>query len=287
MLRVCPDTLGRGLQSFLSMSRIEARCRSPRGDLRRSIAARDAAVAHADRQREAIQRAKDLVRTAERRVSEAAEALENTRGAAAEEIAAAAQAGSTPKANGALRSARAALSDATDEAEAAKAALDRLEEGGDDLKASSPQLENAVLVAISQVVAPVAERLLEEIRRKQSDLLILQQVFEGDATAQKRLGDMYEQGQSVPQDYALAVLWYRRAADQGFKLAQWLLGTYYQTGYGVQQDYVQAHMWYNLSATQGWGPAAVSRTILEKAMTPAQVAEAQKLAREWKPKPER
>jgi uncharacterized protein len=83
------------------------------------------------------------------------------------------------------------------------------------------------------------------------------------------------------------VLWYRRAADQGLKGAQWLLGIMYQTGYGVQQDYVQAHMWYNLSAAQGWGPAAEARTMLERAMTPAQVAEAQKLAHEWKPKPER
>jgi uncharacterized protein len=106
---------------------------------------------------------------------------------------------------------------------------------------------------------------------------------QGDATAQSRLGQMYESGQSVPQDYAEAVTWYRRAADQGFKIAQWLLGTMYQTGYGVQQDYVQAHMWYNLSAAQGWGAAVEARTMLERAMTPAQVAEAQKLAREWKP----
>ena len=63
---------------------------------------------------------------------------------------------------------------------------------------------------------------------------------------------MYENGQGVPEDYAEAVLWYRRAADQGLKTAQWLLGTMYETGYGVQQDYVRAHMWYNLSAAQGW-----------------------------------
>jgi uncharacterized protein len=108
-----------------------------------------------------------------------------------------------------------------------------------------------------------------------------------DATAQEHLGVMYENGQGVPQDYAEAVLWYHRAANQGLKTAQWNLGVMYQTGYGAQQDYVQAHMWYNLSAAQGWGPAAENRTMLEKAMTPAQVAEAQKLAREWKPKPER
>jgi TPR repeat protein len=110
---------------------------------------------------------------------------------------------------------------------------------------------------------------------------------QGDAAAQSRLGLMYENGQSVPQDYAEAVLWYRRAADQGFKGAQWLLGIMYQTGDGVRQDYVQAHMWFNLSAAQGWGAAAEARTMLERAMTPAQVAEAQKLAHEWKPKPER
>jgi hypothetical protein len=69
------------------------------------------------------------------------------------------------------------LSDATDEAEAAKAALERLEAGGHDLKASNPQLENAVLVAISQVVAPVAEQMLAQIQQKQVELLTLQQTF--------------------------------------------------------------------------------------------------------------
>jgi TPR repeat protein len=61
----------------------------------------------------------------------------------------------------------------------------------------------------------------------------------------------------------------------------------YETGDGVQQDYVQAHVWYNLSTAQGWGAAAENRTMLERAMTPDQVAEAQKLAREWKPEAER
>ena len=83
------------------------------------------------------------------------------------------------------------------------------------------------------------------------------------------------------------LLWYHRAADQSFKGAQRLLGIMYQTGHGVRQDYVQAHMWFNLSAAQGWGAAAEARTMLERAMIPAQVAEAQKLAHEWKSKPER
>ena len=146
-----------------------------------------------------------------------------------------------------------------------------------------------VAIAGAVVAGPIEDG---EAARDRKDYATALRLFrslaeQGDVTAQTRLGDMYEQGQSVPQDYALAVLWYRRAADQGFKVAQWLVGTYYQTGYGVQQDYVQAHMWYNLSATQGWGAAVFARAALEREMTQAQIAEAQKLAREWKPKPER
>ena len=56
---------------------------------------------------------------------------------------------------------------------------------------------------------------------------------------------------------------------------------------GVPQDYVKAHMWFNLASV---GAPATSRfdyvgyrDELAKKMTPAQIAEAQKLARDWKP----
>jgi|GraSoiStandDraft_44_1057316.scaffolds.fasta_scaffold355245_2 TPR repeat protein len=107
---------------------------------------------------------------------------------------------------------------------------------------------------------------------------------QGDAGAQHRLGLMYEGGLGVAEDYVLAAMWFRRAADQGLKIAHWDLGLMCEIGSGVQQDYVEAHKWYNLSAAQGWGPAAGARNKLERAMTPAQIAEAQKLAREWKPR---
>lgn len=110
---------------------------------------------------------------------------------------------------------------------------------------------------------------------------------QGDALAQQRVGLIYENGLSVPQDYAEAATWYRRAADQGFASAQWLLAVMYEGGYGVPQDYIQAHMWCNLSAAQGFNAAKYCRAEVERAIIPAQIAEAQKLAREWKPKPER
>jgi len=53
----------------------------------------------------------------------------------------------------------------------------------------------------------------------------------------------------------------------------------------VPQDFIQAHMWYTLSAARGEKRALTSRDLLAQKMTPAQVAAAQQLAREWKPKP--
>ena len=110
---------------------------------------------------------------------------------------------------------------------------------------------------------------------------------QGFVDAQLKLGLMYSDGLGVPQDYAAAVTWSRRAADQGHAAAQTILGFMYFFGEGVPQDYVQAHMWFNLAATKGDASAVKNRDIVAAKMTPSQMAEAQKLAREWKPKPER
>ena len=88
-------------------------------------------------------------------------------------------------------------------------------------------------------------------------------------------------GYGVPQDDGAAARWYRLAAEQGHDLAQRRLGLLYEQGRGVLQDYVQAHMWVNLAGTQGHVGAAKARRIIEKKMTPEQIAEAQRLAREW------
>ena len=82
---------------------------------------------------------------------------------------------------------------------------------------------------------------------------------------------------------AVALKWYRMAAEQGHAGAQNNLGVMYDKGEGVTQDYVQAHIWYNLAAAQGEETARENRDLIAKKMTPAQVAEAQRLAREWKP----
>ena len=52
----------------------------------------------------------------------------------------------------------------------------------------------------------------------------------------------------------------------------------------MPKDYVLAHMWANLAAGKGVKEAVKARDFLEKLMTTAQLAEAQRLAREWSPK---
>jgi hypothetical protein len=107
---------------------------------------------------------------------------------------------------------------------------------------------------------------------------------QGDALAQTRLGFMYEMGKGMAQDFAEAAKWLRLAAEQGRVAAQDELGRMYSSGRGVSKDYVVAYMWLDLSASQGDHDAAIQRDLVAKLMTPAEIAEAQKLAREWKPK---
>jgi len=116
----------------------------------------------------------------------------------------------------------------------------------------------------------------------------LKRAEQGDAVAQYNLGLMYKQGKGVPQDYKEAVRWYRVAAEQGDATAQYNLGGMYHEGQGVPQNYIQAHMWYNLAASSTTGEdrerAAKARDRTAEKMTSEQIAEAQRLAREWKPK---
>jgi clan AA aspartic protease (TIGR02281 family) len=107
---------------------------------------------------------------------------------------------------------------------------------------------------------------------------------QGDGNAQLNLGFLYTTGQGVPQDYASAVSWYRKAADQGDASAQYNLGLMYANGQGAPQDDVSAHMWFNLLAARGSKDATKNRDVLAARMHPAQIAEAQKRAHEWRPK---
>jgi uncharacterized protein len=120
---------------------------------------------------------------------------------------------------------------------------------------------------------------------------------QGYAAAQNGFGGFYDVGRGVPRDNVEAAKWYRRAADQGYAPAQETIGLRYESGIGVLQDYVLAHMWLNLASVNFYAlktmhtmvqkerarEASQNRDRVASKMTSARIAEAQKLAREWKP----
>jgi len=114
---------------------------------------------------------------------------------------------------------------------------------------------------------------------------------QGEAIAQANLGAMYLEGKGVPQDYAEVAKWSRMAAEQGNAIAQSILGMIHSEGLGVTKDYVEAYMWVTLSvagSTDKQSPffqqTADLRASIAKKMNPQQIAEAQRRAKEWKPK---
>jgi TPR repeat protein len=106
---------------------------------------------------------------------------------------------------------------------------------------------------------------------------------QGYALAQNILGGRYYSGRGAPQDHAEALKWFRRAAEQGDADAQNNLGAMYAQGHGAALDNIRAYAWFNLAAMAGNQRALNNRDIAAQHMTAAEIAEAQKLAREWKP----
>jgi len=104
---------------------------------------------------------------------------------------------------------------------------------------------------------------------------------QGHVLAQYNLGKVYYHGEVAPQDYAEALKWYRLAAQQGYALAQYNLGMMYNNGRGVPQNIVKAHLWFNLAASASGNANSIKgRDDASGTMTPSQISEAQKMARD-------
>jgi uncharacterized protein len=104
---------------------------------------------------------------------------------------------------------------------------------------------------------------------------------DGVADAQYYIGLMYAKGQAVPQDAAMAVEWYQKAANQGHALAQNNLGYMYGQGAGVPRNFVNAHMWYSLAAAAGNVLSQENRDLIALKMSSRQIAKSQSQARDW------
>ncbi len=168
-------------------------------------------------------------------------------------------------------------------------------------------------VAVVQLAAQQTktdQRPLKEVRAKAEA---------GDAESQVELGRRYDKGEGVAKDPAEAVKWFRKAAEQNYAKAQYnlgvcfyagegvakdpeavkwyrkaaeqndaegqlYLGLSYVKGEGVAEDLVEAYKWLLLAARQGDEDAKKNMTELESKLTPEQIAEGQKRAREFKPR---
>lgn len=105
----------------------------------------------------------------------------------------------------------------------------------------------------------------------------------GDAMAADRMGKLYYGGGLVLRDTAQAAHWFAIAADEGYGPSQYILATMYSRGLGVPRDDVQAIKWFLIDL------AAIDNLVMsddlfvqsEARADAAQIAEAQKLARQW------
>jgi TPR repeat protein len=108
-----------------------------------------------------------------------------------------------------------------------------------------------------------------------------------DGAAEALLGIIYAQGRGVPRDDNEAARWFHKAAARGNAIGQSKMGMCCLHGVGVPKDSVKAYMWFDLAASASTGHDYVCNcdlrdTIATLGLTPAQIAEAKKQAREWK-----
>jgi len=111
---------------------------------------------------------------------------------------------------------------------------------------------------------------------------------DGSAAGQRVVGDFCRTGRAMAADAAEAGRWYRQAAEADDLRAQYQLAQSYFDGTGVARDYVSAYVWFTIAA--GQTPLVDNRrqltelaNIAAARMTPAQLAEARRRAKSWRP----
>jgi hypothetical protein len=121
----------------------------------------------------------------------------------------------------------------------------------------APTLSSAELQALDETVRRGSKAWSSEDYSK-AFALLLPAALKGHPVAQHRVGVMYVLGQGVPEDWAEATRWFHKAADQGQGESQYSMGLRYQQGQSVAQDSKEAARWFKLAAEQGIGAAAAA-----------------------------
>ena len=103
----------------------------------------------------------------------------------------------------------------------------------------------------------------------------------GDPYEQVALATRYATGDSVPQDYTLALRWYLKAAEQGHVGAQDTLGAYYWLGHGAPKDVSRAYFWSVLARAEGKEASKVRVAFMTSQLTRAQAEAIQREAEKF------
>ena len=106
----------------------------------------------------------------------------------------------------------------------------------------------------------------------------------GDAEAMNAIAGLYDQGEGVRRDPALAATWYRRSAERRNSVGQLNLGDMYGRGLGLPLDGAEAYFWLGLAASQGNAWSADREKEIARTMTAAEIAAAESRIAAWRPK---
>lgn len=162
---------------------------------------------------------------------------------------------------------------------------------------------SALLVLLVTVLAApsMAQSLEEQMRQaagayERKDMATAVRIWKvwagkGNAEAQTLLGAMYWSGEGVQRNFNEAARLYLAAAKQGYARAQNNIGFMLGFGDGIPpRDDVEAYKWIKLSIDRYTAKnqdrldqAQKDLTTLTARMTPAQIMEAEKRVRAWKP----
>jgi TPR repeat protein len=79
----------------------------------------------------------------------------------------------------------------------------------------------------------------------------------GEASSEAAVGQLYEAGNQVAEDWGVAAQWYAKSAQQGNRVGEFRLGRAYEYGVGVPLDLGTAVQWYDKAAAQGDSQGAI------------------------------
>ena len=100
---------------------------------------------------------------------------------------------------------------------------------------------------------------------------------QGQVHSQRMIGNIYDKGLGVPQNFDKAVHWYSKAATQKDPAAQYHLGLKYANGHGVEKDPMEAYIWFAISFNNGYELAAYPLRVLNKSLSTIDRQEALKV----------